>query len=173
MPEVIRSRDLIVFKKGDTYAVAVSESTAQQGWVGGQAGQWFDATRDEFTVELSDGAAQGFLLWGSDEDSDRFTSMTRNQPHYRFCVFGFGGWLLATRSFERYTYASRLAGGPLVEITYQEQDDVVFSLRGLFTNEDEWTLSGDPRAPNENVVGVVVKPPSALTDNYITLQVRI
>jgi hypothetical protein len=172
MPEVVRDRDLIIFKKGDAYTVAVSGATAQQGWVGGQGGQWFDSSCDRFTVELTDGAANGFFLRGSDEDGDKYTSMTRNQPYYRYCVFGFGGWLVATRSFERYTYASRLSG-PLVENTYQEQDEVVFSLRGLFTTEDEWTLSGDPRAPNTNVVGVVVKSPSDLTGNYITLQVRI
>lgn len=172
MSEIHRTRDVIVFKKGDCYAVAISPVLAQSGWVGGQGAVWFDAGRDEMTVTGSDGAGQGFLLWGSDEDGDRFTAMTGNQPAYRFAVLGFGGWMISTRSFERYTWASRQAG-PLVPLIYAAQDEIVFSLRGLFTNEDEWTLDGDPRAPNDNILGVVVQAPSAVTNEYITLQIRV
>lgn len=172
MPEIDRTRQVVTFKKGDCYAVSIAPSLARDGWLGGQGVQWFDAGRDDLVVEASDGAAQGFLLWGSDEPSDKFTAMTRNQPAYEFGVLGFGGWLLSTTTFERYTWASRQVG-PLVEITYQPQDELVFSLRGRWTKEDEWSLSGDPRAPNENVMGVVVQPPSILTNNYLTIQARI
>ena len=172
MPEIQRTRDLVVFKKGDIYAVSISVGLARDGWLGGQGVHWFDSSRDEMTVESTDGASQGFMLWGSDEDSDEFTAVTRNQPHYRFGIFCFGGWLFSTRTFEQHTYASRLAG-PLVPVTYTAQDNLVFSLRGRWTNEDEWALSGDPRAPNDNVVGVVVQPPSNTNSNYLTVQARI
>lgn len=172
MPEIERTRDVVTFKKGDCYTVSVSPGLAQSGWLGGQGIQWFDAGRDDLVVEATDGAAQGFLMWGSDEIPDRFTSMTRNQPVYEFGVIGFGGWLFSTTTFEKYSWASRQVG-PLVEISYQPQDQLVFSLRGRWTKEDEWTLSGDARAPNENVMGVVVQAPSALTDGYMTIQARI
>ena len=172
MPEIDRTRDMVTFKKGDAYAVSVAPSLARDGWLGGQGVQWVDGGRDDFVVEASDGAAQGFLMWGSDESSDKFTAMTRNQPVYEFSVLGFGGWLFSTITFERYTWASRQVG-PLVETVYAPQDELVFSLRGRWTNEDEWTLSGDPRAPNANVAGVVVQPPSSVTDGYLTIQARI
>lgn len=172
MPEIDRTRDVVTFKKGDSYAVSVSPALARTGWLGGRGVQWFDAGRDDFVVEASDGAAQGFLMWGSDEVSDKFTAMTRNQPVYEFGVMGFGGWLFSTTTFERYTWASRQVG-PLVEVSYQSQDELVFSLRGRWTNEDEWALSGDPRAPNANVVGVVAQPPSTTTNGYLTIQARI
>lgn len=172
MPEILRTRDVIVFKKGDAHAVTVSPALAAAGWAGGQGAQWFDTGKDEMAVTASDGLPHGFLLWGSDETPDQFTSMTRNQPAYQFAVLGFGGWVIATKNFERYTLASRLVP-PLVPIVYQPQDKILFSLRGLFTNEDEWTISADPRAPNGNFIGSVVQAPSALTSDYLTLQLRI
>ena len=78
-----------------------------------------------------------------------------------------------TTSFERYTWASRNMGGPLVEIPYQESDRLVFSNRGFWTREDEWTLSGDPRAPNAYFIGFVVQPPSASNDYFMTIQTSI
>lgn len=172
MPQVDRTRDLIIFSKGDTLPVVVSSAMASGEWVGGQGVQWSGSSKDEFTVTYSDGPSHGFMLWGSDEVSDRFTAMTRTQPSYRFGVIGFGGWLLSTKSFETYTYASRQSP-PNVALTYQENDLVYFSLRGLFTKEDEWTLSGDPRAPNSNAVGLVVQAPSVATNGYLTLQIRL
>mgnify|MGYP001572084581 CR=1 FL=1 len=172
MPEVFRTRDVIVFKKGDAHAVTVSSSLVGAGWPGGQGVQWFNTGRDELAVTTSDGLPHGFLLWGSDETPDQFTSMTRSQPAYQYAVLGFGGWVIATKTFERFTLASRLSP-PNVPIVYQAQDKILFSLRGLFTKEDEWTLSGDPRAPNGNIIGVVIRPPSVLTDGYLTLQLRI
>jgi hypothetical protein len=172
MPEISRTRDLIIFKRGDCYAVAVSPSLAQSGWIGGQGVQWFDSGKDELAVEATDGDAQGWLIWGSNESSDQFTAMTRNQPTYEFAVIGFGGWLYSTVAYEKYTWASRQVG-PLVEIVYQPQDQLVYSLRGFLTNEDEWTLSGDPRAPNDHVMGVVVQSPSLLNNYYLTVQARL
>lgn len=173
MPEQPRTRDCIILTKGDAYPVTVDASLANGGWKGGQAVQWVASTKDEFLVTNSDGLYAGFLLWGSDESSDQFTAMTRNQPAYRFATVGAGGWDIMTTSFEKYTYASRTGGGPLVPIVYHASDRLVFSLRGYWTKEDEWTLSGDPRAPNTYFIGFVAQAPSALTEGYMTIQVSI
>lgn len=172
MPEQARTRDCIILFKGPTYPVTVDESMAVGGWKGGQGVRWSASTKDEFMVSYADGRYGGFLLWGSDESSDQFTGMTRNQPSYRFAVSGVGGWIIMTTTFERYTYASRQAG-PLVEINYQPSDRLVFSLRGYWTKEDEWTLSGDPRAPNDLYVGFVAQRPTASNGYYMTIQVSI
>jgi hypothetical protein len=173
MPEQARTRDCVVLVKGDTVPVVVSDSMAIAGWQGGQGVSYVGSVKDEFIVTLSTGSISGFMLWGSDESSDQFTSMTRNQPYYRFATLCAGGWHILTRSFERYTYASRLAGGPLVPVSYQPSDRLLFSLRGFWTKEDEWSLSGDPRAPNSLVAGYVSQVPSSLTEFYLGVQVAI
>ncbi len=169
MPEQFRTRNCVILYKGDTFTVSINATLATLGWLGGQGVTWAAATKDDFLVAPTDGGPGGFLLWGSDEPSDQYTAQTQNQPLYRFAVMGVGGWIFMTSTYERYTYASRQAG-PLVPITYTENDRLMFSLRGYWTNEDEWTLSGDPRAPNENVVGFVVQKPTAVTDQYLTVQ---
>lgn len=156
--EVARSRDVVVLVKGDTIPVTVGETTALLGWSGGQGVRWTTPSKDEFTVELSDGVNFGFMLWGSDETADQYVSTTRNQAHYRFATVGVGGWHILTSTYERYTWASRQVG-PLVPLTFVESDRLVFSLRGYWTTEDEWALSGDPRAPNDRFAGVVTQAP--------------
>ena len=173
MPEILRTRDVVVLFKGDTYCCAVDNALATAGWRGGQGCQWVTPTRDEFLVGATDGLYAGFLLWGSDEASDQFTSMTRSQPTYRYAVVGAGGWLISTNTYERYTWLSRTGGGPLVPLTYQESDRLVFSLRGYLTREDEWALSGDPRAPNTYYIAFVAQAPSSITDGYLTVQTSI
>lgn len=173
MPELPRTRDCIILFRGDTYTVAVDPGLAQSGWRGGQACQWATSTRDEFLVTASDGLYAGFFLWGSDESSDQFTSMARQQPTYKYAVLGAGGWLISTSTYEQYTYASRVGGPPLVPIVYTESDRLLFSLRGYFTNEDEWTLSGDPRAPNSYYIAFVAQAPSVMTQQFMTIQTSI
>lgn len=172
MPAIDRTRDLIIFKKGDTLPVTVSPAMVTGEWSGGHGVQWFSSGRDEFAVTTSDGPAHGFMLWGSDETSDRYTAMTRTQPNYRFGTMGFGGWLISVRNFEQFTLASRLASSE-APLTYAVNDVLFFSLRGRWTNEDEWTISGDPRGANPYQVGVVVQAPSALTNGYLTVQTFI
>jgi len=171
-PEQYRTRDCVILVKGDCYTVTVDQLMAAKGWQGGQGVQWVAAARDEFRVTYSDGLYAGFLLWGSDESSDQFTAITKNQPAYQFATIGAGGWVIMTTAFERYTYASRQAG-PLVPITYQSSDRLVFSLRGYFTTEDEWTLTGDPRGANEYFIAFVIQPPTSVTSQYMTIQVSI
>lgn len=171
--QVPRTRDCIALFKGDAYPVAVSDAMAAQGWRGGQGVMWMDSPRDEFCVTFSDGLYAGFMLWGSDEASDQLVSSARNQAIYRFGTNGAGGWLITTSAFERYTWASRMGGGPLVEIDYHGSDRLVFSNRGFWTKEDEWTLSGDPRAPNNYYIGFVSQPPRADNDYFMTIQTSI
>lgn len=173
MPNTYRTRDCVILVKGDAFAVSVDPSLANSGWMGGQGVLWTPAPRDEPTVKLSDGLYAGFALWGSDESSDQFTAMTRQFPTYKYLVLGCGGWLIATTTYERYTLASRLSGGPLVPLTYTASDRLLFSLRGYWTKEDEWTISGDVRAPNSFYVGYVCQAPTQATDHYLTVQVSI
>ena len=175
MAELPRTRDVVPLFKGDSLTVMVNDLMRTNGWQGGQAVQWVDSPRDEFLVSYSDGLYGGFLLWGSNETSDQFISTEEQQPKYGYATLCLGGWLMYTRTFERYTYASRTGGGPLVPITYTAGQRVLFSLRGWWTNEDEWTLSGDPRAPNGYYVGSVVQAPVPNEQGvyYITLQTSI
>lgn len=170
--EFSRSRDCVVIFKGDAYPVAVDQTMQTQGWQGGQGVQWTDSTKDEFLVTFSSGLYGGFLLVGSDESSDEFVSFTGNEKTYGYGVLCAGGWLISTRTFERYTYASRQSGPP-VELNYTVGERVRFSLRGFWTKEDEWTLSGDPRGSNGFFIGSVVQAPSVDTDFFITLQTSI
>src|SRR6478609_9568590 len=139
MTEIFRTRDCVVFFKGDAY---------------------------------SDGLYGGFFLWGSNESSDQYVSFFKNQIEYGFGVLCLGGWLISTLTYERYTYASRISG-PLVPIQYVEGQRLRFSLRGYFTTEDEWTLSGDPRAPNGYYIGSVTQSPKYLNDSYLGVQTSI
>lgn len=170
--ELPRSRDCIVLVKGDAYPVAVSAAMAAGGWQGGQAVQWAPSVKDEFLVTYSDGLYAGFCLWGSDESADQLTAMSGSQPFYRFATVGAGGWQISTRTYERYTWASRQMG-PLVPLVYHESDRLVFSLRGYWTVEDEWALSGDPRAPNTYYIGFVSQAPSQVNAGYLGIQVSI
>jgi hypothetical protein len=171
--EVFRTRDCVVWVKAETVTVTVDAALIHNGWKGGSGVTFAPITQDQILVTQSDGLGGGFLLWGSDESSDQFTGMTANQPYYGFAVLGMGAWLIGTTSFEKYTYASRHGVGPLIPITYNASDRLFFSLRGFWTKEDEWTLSGDPRAPNDNVVGFVSEIPSTVDSNYMTIQVDI
>lgn len=171
--ELFRSRDLIVFSKGTTFTVDVTETVAVQGWQGGLGFQWVPPVGDQMLAAISDGLYGGFALFGSDESADQFVSSTRNQPTYRYVVLGAGGWLIATSGYEKYTYASRVGPGPLVPLVYTASDRLVFSLNGKWTREDEWSLSGDPRAPNKYYIGFVVQRPVPERNDYLTIQVSI
>ncbi len=173
MSEIFRTRDCVVFFKGDSYAVSISNALRQGGWAGGQAAMWTDVPADDFTVTYSDGMYGGFMLWGSNEPSDQYVSFVQNQPTYDYTVLCLGGWLISTTTYEHYTYASRIGGGALVPITYTTGQRLLFSLRGYWTNEDEWDLSGDPRGSNGYFVGSVVQTPSALNEKYLGIQTAI
>ena len=172
MTGIARTRDVIVFFKGATMTVDVTEQDAARGWVGGQGFQWTPAAQDRLLATRSDGLYGGLALWGSDEDSDDYIASTRSQPAYQYVVLMAGGWIIATRNFEKYTYASRVSG-PLVPLVYGPSDRLVLSLNGLLTKEDEWTLSGDPRGANDYYIAFVAQTPTPERDGYMTVQVSI
>lgn len=172
--EFPRTRDCYALFKGDAYGVSVSPEMRALGWPGGQGVKWIDSDQDEFLVSFSDGLYGGFMLWGSDEVSDQYTSLTAALPRYGIGVLCAGGWLMATRTFERYTWRSRHGlEPPGTPIVYNVGERVLFSLRGYWTKEDEWSLSLDPRRPNTYYIGSVVQAPSALNNYYLTLQTSI
>lgn len=170
MPEIVRDRDVLTLRKGLTTTIAVHPSLIASGWPGGLGLSWNDSPLDEFRVTTSDGQrGAGFALNGSSEDSDVLTGHSDNQPLYGYVVVCSGGWIVSTRTFETLT----LASGRTTPIVYTPGDRLLWSLTGQITNEDEWTVSGDPRAPNVNYIGFVVQAPSAVTDNYITVQTTL
>ncbi len=176
--EPIRDRDCIILFKGDAYPVTVDDALATRGWKGGQGVQWIASAADELLVTTSDGYYAGFMLWGSDENADQYTAMTRNQPYYRFGTVGAGGWHILTKTFEQYTFLSRQSGGPLVPLVYNPSDRLVFSIRGYWTKETtEWVDSGIPelvaRGLNTYYIGFVTQPPTNLTLGYMGIQVSI
>ena len=173
MTEILRTRDLVVLFKGDSYPVMIDDTMKANGWAGGQGVQWTDAPIDEFMVTYSGGIYGGFLLWGSNESSDQFTAITGQQVAYGYAILCAGGWLISTSIYERYTYASRHGLGPLVPNIYTVGERLVFSNRGLFTREDEWTASLDPRKPNTYYIANVVEVPSADNNWFITVQTSI
>lgn len=172
MTSFLRERDVVTLVKGNANVVLVDSTLASNGWAGGQGVTWVESVNDEFMVTSSDGTFGGFLLWGSNEDSDQHVSTVGGQTTYRFATMCAGSWIISTRTFERYTWASRQAG-PLVALSYQVGERLRFSLRGFFTKEDEWALSGDPRGSNQLFVGSVAQGPSDLTRGYITIQTSI
>ena len=172
MPEIIRARDCIVFFKGDSYMVAVDDAMVRGGWPGGQGVQWTSSGADERTVTYSRGLYGGFLVWGSDESGDKFVSMSKSQLTHRYATIFLGGNLISTTSYERYTYASRVGGGPLVPLVYNANDPLYFSLRGLWTKEDELTLSGDPLMPCF-FTGFVAQIPKASNKYFLGIQTSL
>lgn len=159
MIEIARIRDVAVLVKADCFTVHAAPSLTQ--WKGGLGVQWsLGGDKDIMEVEASKGLFGGFLLRGSDESADQFISLTGYQVTYGMVCVCVGNWVCWFQHVERYTYASRTNPGPLVPIVYQPNDLLYFSLRGLWTNEDEIALSGG--SPNPLTSGYVVCPPTSL-----------
>ena len=171
--DLIRGRDCVVFSKGDGYAMSVSSAMLAGGWVGGQGAQW-DAYTDPDSPILtySSGLFGGFMLWGSDEVGDQYTSMTQQPLYYGFGVLMAGRAIMSTVAYEHYTYASRLAGGPYVSLVYTPNAPLFMSLRGYWTIEDELSLSGNPSAPALSC-GVVVQLPKLVNQFRLGIQTKL
>jgi hypothetical protein len=162
------TRDVQVLYKGDSYTVAVSENMKRLGWAGGQGVMWVDSDIDEFLVDFSTGLYGGFCLWGSQESSDRLTSMTGNQALYGYTVLCSGNWIFSTTTYEKYTWASRSGPGPFVPIVYEVKQRLVFSSRGYWTSE-----TNDGGGVNEYYIGNIVQAPSASNNWRLTIQSSI
>ncbi len=169
MAELFRGRDCVVLFAGDRQTVAVDEAMVTGGWPGGQGVMWTDVLPDVRTVTYSNGLYGGFLVWGSDEVGDRHTAITRNQVAYREATMFSGGCLIMTTSYERYTWASRTGGGPLVPLDYGINDILYLSARGLWTKEDEMSLSGNPAAP-AFFTGFVAQLPKPSNQQFMGIQ---
>ena len=164
-----RTRDCIAVVRDASVPALVDSAMADGGWVGGTGVTWVGSAADTFIVTYSDGTYGGFLLWGSDEEADQWVSYVGNQPTYKVSQVCLGSWVISTVAFERYTLASRLAP-PLVENHYVVGRRLRFSLRGMWTPEDEWTVSGDPRGANTAFVGIVIQAPSERNNQHLMLQ---
>jgi hypothetical protein len=170
--DIPRTRDVIVLVKDLSFPVMVTDAVVQAGWVGGVGVTWAPSPDDNFLATFSDGTYGGFLLWGSNETADQFSAYTGNQPTYKFGVACTGTWVISTIAFEKYTLQSRLIP-PLVQNVYTVGQRLRFSLRGFWTPQDEWTISGDPRAPNNFLVGSIVQAPNPSNSNYLMVQTAI
>jgi hypothetical protein len=170
--EIPRTRDVIVLTKDLSVPVMVNDTMVSAGWPGGQGVTWAATPDDNFVVTFSDGTYGGFLLWGSNEPADDFTAYTGNQPTYKFGVVCTGTWVISTATYEKYTLESRLIP-PLVPNVYTVGTRLRFSLRGLWTPQDEWTITGDPRAPNNFLVGSIIQAPGPQNNQYLMVQTAI
>jgi hypothetical protein len=171
--DVLRSRDCVVFFKGDVYTMSVSSAMIAGGWVGGQGFQWAPFTDpDNPIITYSSGLFGGLMLWGSNESADQYNAMTGQFLKYGYGVLMVGHGVISTIAFEQYTYASRLTAGPYVPLVYSPNQPLFMSLRGYWTHEDELTLSGDPRAPGL-YCGFVSQLPKAVNMSRLGVQIRI
>jgi hypothetical protein len=167
--DLVRGRDCTVFVKGDTHAFAVSPSMLAGGWVGGQGFQWGQSTNDAPIMTYSTGLYGGVLVWGNDEQGDRFTAMTGQFLKYGYAVAMVGNALISTVAYEQYTYASRIGGGALAPLVYVSGEPLFFSRRGYWTKEDEMTLTGDALAP-AFFAGFVAQIPKPLNQMRLGVQ---
>ena len=172
--DVVRGRDCILFSKGDSFVVRVSEEMIAGGWSGGTGATWVDSPHSEPVVSYSSGLFGGFMLYGSDESADQFKSDTRRQlVHPQSAVMVAGSAVLSTSSYEHYSYASRLSGGALVPLVYRSGEPLFFSRRGMWTLEDEASLGAPlPFAPAQSA-GVVVNPPAVSNQRFLTIQTTL
>lgn len=170
--DLIRGRDAVVFVKGDAYTFRVAPEMLSGGWVGGQGFQWGTPIGTEPAMTYSTGLYGGFLPWGNQEMGDRYTAMTGQELKYGYAVAMIGRAMISTVAYETYTYASRLAGNPLVPIIYTAGEPLYFSRRGLWTNEDEMTLAGDSKAP-AFFCGFVAQLPKANNQTRLGVQTSI
>jgi hypothetical protein len=84
-----------------------------------------------------------------------------------------GNAVLSTSSYERFTYASRVSGGPLVPLVYAPKDPLYFSRRGLWTIENEASIAPAlPFAP-AFFTGFVIQMPSPINQFFLGIQTSL
>lgn len=167
-----QTRECVALVTDLALPVMVDDAMASRGWVGGTGVTWAASASDTFFATYSDGTYGGFLLWGSNESSDQYVAYTGNQVTYKYAQACFGTWVISTVAYERYTLASRLVG-PLVENAFVVGERLRFSLRGLWTPQDEWTISSDPRGSNGFLIGSIIQAPSEQNNFHLMLQTAL
>lgn len=146
--DILRGRDCVMFGRGDSHMVTADAAMVEKGWPGGIGVQWVDSDLEEPVVTFSSGLYGGFVFAGSEEPGVEMTAEDGLEiAHPMATVMFAGNCLISTSTYERYTYESRMSGGPLVPLVYRPADPLYFSLQGFWTKEDELTLSGSPLAP--------------------------
>jgi hypothetical protein len=172
--DIVRSRDCVLFGKGDSHPVTVDEAMLLGGWAGGQGVMWVDSTHPEPVMSYSNGLYGGFLLWGSDESADQYVSTTRAQlVHPSSVVMMAGNAILSTSTYERYTYLSRISGGSLVPLVYACKDPLYFSRRGLWTIENEAELGTPLPFGSAFFTGFVLQPPAPVNQFFLGIQASL
>jgi len=166
--DIIRGRDCIIFGKAEIYTVGVDDAMLAGGWAGGSGVTWIDSPSQIPVVSYSNGLYGGFLIWGSEESADQYTSMTGNQLAYGMGVIGTGNHVISTSSYEKYTLASRLGPGPLVPLVYTPGNPLYFSKRGLWSLEQE----GTPLGPNF-FTGFVISNPAPINQFFLGIQTSL
>jgi hypothetical protein len=170
--KIAQTRDCVALVVDASLPVMVDDTMAAAGWIGGTGVSWVSSDSDTFLVTYSDGAPGGFLLWGSNEESDQYVAYRANQQTYKFAQACFGTWIISTVAFEAYTLESRLAP-PLVENVFVVGQRLRFSLRGLWTPQDEWAISADPRGSNTVELGMIIQAPSSQNNFHLMLQTAL
>lgn len=176
-----QGRDCVPFHKGDSMPIKIDAAMASSGWTGGTFVRWVSDGTGEPCVTRADGRYCGFTPWGSSESADQYTSMTTAFSKYQYITLFFGGNFMATRSYEKYTYASRHAG-PLVPLVYTPQQFLYVSENGYITCEDESDPAvnagglfpdGTPITVRFLYFGLCAAPPSDATYQYLLCQTNV
>lgn len=181
LPEL--ARDLVLMVKGDSMTVQVSDELDAEGWAGGIFAKYTTPVGGFPTVTRADGRYCGFFIFGSDEQADQFTAMTRQNVVYSYVTLQFGGNVAYTRTFEEYGYLARNGLGPMVPLVYTPNQLLYISENGKVTNENESDLGvfGPHNFPDGTPVpdlsfvafGLCFCPPMAVTNFYIGIQTNI
>lgn len=176
------NRQCPIFHKGDSMPIQISTALAARGWLGGEFVKWHDDGTGQPTVTIADGRYCGFMPFGSNEPSDQYTSMTGQNPLYKYITMFFGGNFLATTTYEKYTYISRNGPGPLVPLVYTAQQFLYVSENGKITNQDESDVAVNPGHlfPNGDPIlepflqfGICACPPIAANKFFLFAQTNV
>ena len=176
------NRDCAIFHKGDSMPIRISEAMARRKWRGATFVKWVDDGTGQPCVDIADGRYCGFAPFGADEDGDQYTAMTGQNPRYKYITLFYGGNFMATRVYEKYTYASRNGAGPLVPLVYQAQQFLYISENGLITTEDESDPAvnagglfpdGSPITVRFLFFGLCAVPPTANSKEFLFCQTNV
>jgi len=178
----ITEREFSIFHKGDSMPMKIDSAMARHGWPGGTFVRWIDDGTGEPCTTIADGRYCGFTPWGSNEPADQYTSMTQQNPKYKYITLFFGGNFAATTTFETQTYKARHGLAPPTPLVYAPQSFLYVSDNGFPTTEDESDLlvnpghlfpDGSPILVPFLYFGLCSVPPSSFTDGRLYMQTNV